>query len=52
MRINDEERKMWIMNDEGLYNWWKESGKNINNFVKENRKTLTGIIKNKLNDVS
>jgi len=25
-RINDEERRQWILNDEGLYSWAKESG--------------------------
>jgi hypothetical protein len=23
---NDEERKSWILNDEGLYNWAKQEG--------------------------
>ena len=24
--INDAERRMWILNDEGLYNWARRSG--------------------------
>lgn len=24
--IDDDEREMWIMNDEGLYNWAKSAG--------------------------
>ena len=24
--LDDEERRVWIMNDEGLYNWALESG--------------------------
>jgi len=25
--LDDDERRLWIMNDEGLYNWWAlESG--------------------------
>lgn len=26
IQLNDEERRMWILNDEGLYNWAKSSG--------------------------
>lgn len=25
-RLNNEERRLWIMNDEGLYNWARRSG--------------------------
>ena len=25
-RLNDEERRQWILNDEGLYNWAKSYG--------------------------
>jgi hypothetical protein len=28
-RLNDEEREMWIMNDEGLYLWAKSEGVRI-----------------------
>ena len=28
-KINDEERRMWILNDEGLYGWAKSEGVNI-----------------------
>ncbi len=28
-RINDEERRLWILNDEGLYSWAKSEGVNI-----------------------
>lgn len=24
--INDEERRLWILNDEGLYNWARSEG--------------------------
>ena len=24
-RLNDEERRQWILNDEGLYNWARSS---------------------------
>ncbi len=26
---NDEERRLWVLNDEGLYNWAKSEGVNI-----------------------
>jgi len=25
-RLNDSERRLWILNDEGLYNWAKSEG--------------------------
>ena len=25
-RANDEERRLWILNDEGLYNWARSEG--------------------------
>lgn len=28
-RLNDEERRMWILNDEGLYNWARSEGVNV-----------------------
>jgi len=28
-RINDEERRLWILNDEGLYWWAKREGVKI-----------------------
>ena len=49
--MNDEERKMWVMNDEALYNWWKESNQKLASFVKDNRQTLTSIINKKLGNV-
>ena len=27
--LNDEERRQWILNDEGLYNWAKKEGVKI-----------------------
>lgn len=29
VKINDEERRMWILNDEGLYLWAKHEGVDI-----------------------
>ena len=28
-RLNDEERRQWILNDEGLYRWARSEGVNI-----------------------
>jgi len=28
-RLNDAERRMWILNDSGLYSWAKSDGVNI-----------------------
>ena len=27
--LNDHEREMWILNDEGLYNWARSEGVNL-----------------------
>ena len=42
--MNDQEREMWVMNDEGIYRWWKSSRKSMRAFIKENREQLTRII--------
>ena len=39
--MNDEERAMWINNDEGLYNWFKSERKPMRQFIKENRADIT-----------
>ena len=28
-RLNDEERRQWVLNDEGLYNWARSCGVRI-----------------------
>ena len=28
-RLNDEERRLWVLNDEGLYLWARSEGVNI-----------------------
>ena len=28
-RIDNEERRLWVLNDEGLYNWARAEGVNI-----------------------
>jgi aspartate/tyrosine/aromatic aminotransferase len=49
--MDDKERQMWVMNDEGLYRWWKSERKGISDFIKEHRQELTDIINKKLGRV-
>ena len=42
--MNNRERELWIMNDEGLYNWFKSSRLSLHNFIKEFRNQIDGII--------
>lgn len=35
--MNDDQRRIWILNDEGLYNWYRESRLSMKQFIKENR---------------
>ena len=44
-RLNDEERSLWIDNDEGLYIWWKTSGLSKRNFLRENRHEIDSGIR-------
>lgn len=46
--MDDNERRLWVLNDEGLYNWWKSTGVGVYRFVRENRKELTKIINRKM----
>lgn len=48
-RLNDKERKMWVINDEGLYMWWKSERVGITTFIKANRKQLDECILGVLN---
>jgi hypothetical protein len=44
--INDEERRQWVDNDEGLYSLWQESGIGQYRWVKENRAIIDEVIVN------
>ena len=46
--LNDKDRRQWVANEEGLYNWWKSSKMGLYRFVRENRKELTTIIMREL----
>jgi hypothetical protein len=47
--MNDSDREGWIMNDEGLYLWWRRSRMGISTFVRKFRKELTEYISGALN---
>lgn len=44
VRLNDEDRREWVQNDESLYIWWKRSALGLHRFVRENRAELTRLI--------
>lgn len=41
---NDNERRLWVLNDEGLYNWWRGNRQPIQEFIRENRAELDRLI--------
>lgn len=47
--VNAADRRQWIENDAGLYQWWQGSGIGLYRFERENRAELTRIIKGELN---
>lgn len=46
--MNDRERELWVMNDEGLYRWFKRSRQGMRRFIRDNREELTQIIQRAL----
>ncbi len=42
--MNDEECRLWVLNDEGLYSWWKSERKPLQTFIREHREELTECI--------
>lgn len=49
--MDDEERRLWVLNDEGLYNWFKSERISMTLFIKTHRDELTNIINRKLGKV-
>jgi hypothetical protein len=47
--MNDRDREQWVMNDEGLYNWWIASHTKVSTFIRENRDAITQHINSVLN---
>ena len=46
--MNDRVRAAWVDNDEGLYWWWRGSGKTKLQFVADHREELTNHINQSL----
>lgn len=42
--MNDGDRGNWVMNDEGLYDWWRTSSLGMRAFVRLNRSKIDEII--------
>ena len=42
--MNDEERAMWVENDEGLYAWRQREGGSMRDFLRRNRRWIDNII--------
>lgn len=47
--MNDQERRLWVLNDEGLYNWWRSSRRAIKSFIRDNRNEIDTCIGKVLN---
>jgi len=45
-RLNDEERRQWIENDEGLYDWRRRSKLSMRAFIRKNRAEIDSVINN------
>ena len=43
--MNNTERELWVLNDEGLYLDFKRSRLSMRNFLKENRELIDQYIK-------
>ena len=47
--MNNNERELWVLNDEGLYNWWKSSHQSISKFIRANRAEIDQYITRTVN---
>jgi hypothetical protein len=45
-RHNDEERRQWVLNDEGLYNCQQSSRQSLKTWIRENRALIDEAIDN------
>ena len=48
-RRNDEERRMWVLNEEGLYLWYMRSRQAMRKFLQSNREEIDRQIDTVLN---
>ena len=44
MSHNDEERRQWVENDEGLYDSYRMSRLNMRQFIRQNRAFIDSVI--------
>jgi hypothetical protein len=45
-RLNVEDLRQWVLNDEGLYRWWKSSGVgDVRKFIRANRGELERCVR-------
>ena len=42
--MNNRERELWTLNDEGLYRWFRSSRQSMRQFLKDNREELDEAI--------
>ena len=49
-RMNDKERRLWILNDEGMYRWYRHAHKGISTFIRENRIEIDQAIRQALGE--
>lgn len=45
-KINNEERRLWVLNDEGLYNMQQRTKGGMRQFIKDNREAIDEVITN------
>lgn len=43
-KLSNREREQWILNDEGLYNWFRSDRDPMSKFISENREEIDKII--------
>lgn len=46
--MNDRERELWVLNDEGLYNDQRRSGLSVRSYIRQNRAALDAAIADRL----
>lgn len=44
-RLNDHERELWVMNDEGLYLRWQASKLSKRAFIQQRRAEIDAVIR-------
>jgi len=43
--MNDDDRELWVNNDEGMYNWHRHSRLSMRQFLRQNRDQIDAAIK-------